>query len=50
MNMNEIKKILYKDNPAAILIYIKKGRALYRARIGESGEKISFDIPVDENG
>lgn len=50
MNTNELKKLIYKDNPAAILIYVRKGRVLYRARIGEEGTNVTFDIPVEEMG
>lgn len=53
---NEIKKFLYKNNPTAILDYIKKGVLVYRARVSKETEddievnEVVFSVPVDDLG
>jgi len=56
--LNDIKKILYKDNPVAEFDYIRKGYAYYKALVhyteGESPIKVSryipFMIPIADMG
>lgn len=46
MEKNEIKKLLYKENPTANLLYIKNSLAYYKAI--HKDMHIDFEIPVDE--
>lgn len=54
--LNEIKKLLYKQNPNAKLIFIRKGIAHYVADVlieldGETKvEKIHFEVPITDMG
>jgi hypothetical protein len=52
MEKNEIKKLLYKQNPIADFVMIRKGVAYYKTSV--KGEENSFDvpfeIPVDDMG
>lgn len=56
MEKNEIKKALYKQNPKATLVNIRKGVANYETRIEINGEfapksiLIFFEIPVQDMG
>lgn len=53
MELNEIKKALYKQKPVASLIYIKKNIAYYTATIvheNRSTSVVRFEIPVDDMG
>ncbi|MCP9200282.1 hypothetical protein MKO06_10205 [Gramella sp. GC03-9] len=49
MELNEIKKALYKQNPEAILQFIRIKVAYYEASL-EDGTKIRFEVPVDDMG
>lgn len=49
MEKNEIKKALYKQNPKAVLDYIRKGNAYYFTVL-EDGTKINFEVPVNDMG
>jgi hypothetical protein len=46
MEKNEIKKMLYRENPKAKLLHILKGIAYYNAKHNDTN--IDFEIPVDE--
>ncbi len=58
LSINDIKKILYKDNPVANLQYVRKGHVYYKALIrfttGDSPIKeskyINFDVPIVDMG
>jgi len=56
MNLTDIKKELYKQKPAAELLYIRKGIAYYDAKFKISEDPIIefktvfFNIPVDDMG
>jgi hypothetical protein len=50
---NEIKKMLYKNNPIAFFDKIRLGVAYYSLFLGDGGEDtevISFEIPVTDMG
>ncbi len=49
MEINEIKKALYKQNPKAGIVFIRKGVAYYRCML-EDGESIQFEVPVSDMG
>ena len=49
MELNDIKKALYKQNPKAVLDYIRKGVAYYWTSL-EDGTKITFVIPISDMG
>lgn len=42
MEKNEIKKLLYRENPIAKLLYIRDNHAFYKT------VHIDFEIPVDD--
>jgi hypothetical protein len=52
MEKNEIKKLLYKQNPKANLNYIRKGNAYYETYVldGDFSDLINFEIPVIDMG
>ena len=58
MTKNEIKKVLYKQNPKANFSYIRKGIAYYKAIISteKTEEKLPetyqvlFEIPFEDMG
>lgn len=52
MDKNEIKKALYKQNPNAALMYIRKGHAYYKAMIERDSNfnEVIFKVPVDDMG
>lgn len=53
MEKNEIKKALYKQNPTAVLDYIRKGKAYYNTIVEDVNEGsvfIKFEIPVEDMG
>lgn len=59
METNEIKKLLYKQNPAALFKYIRKGNAYYQAGIEIDKDNlldlpivklITFEVPVSDMG
>lgn len=49
MELNDIKKALYKENSFAKLQFICDNKATYRANL-ENGEIIFFYVPVSEMG
>jgi hypothetical protein len=50
MELNEIKKALYKENPHAVLKHIRKGVAYYSAHLASEDKVIQFQIPVSDMG
>ena len=57
MELNEIKKALYKQNPTAIISKITKSGLLYDTSVQTGGyapfetwEEVSFLIPLEEIG
>lgn len=48
LNKNEIKKLLYKQNPMGEFKFIRKGVAYYTTVV--DGLQISFEVPVDDMG
>jgi hypothetical protein len=53
MTKEEIKKALYKQNPVANLIFIRKGVVYYEAPIldyGDVSRSICFEVPVSDMG
>lgn len=52
ITINEIKKVFYKENPQAELLYILKGSAFYQSQIviEEKPVKIHFTVPVSDMG
>ena len=56
MKKNEIKKALYKQNPKAMLVNIRKGIANYETRIVINGEYmpksmlVFFEVPIQDMG
>ena len=53
MELNEIKKCLYKQNPEAKFRFIRKGVAYYSCVITKesmSSQQVSFEIPVNDMG
>lgn len=48
MNLNEIKKKLYKENPTAVFHNIRKDGIMYTTGFGEN--TITFLIPLNEIG
>lgn len=53
MEKNEIKKLLYKQNPKATLSYIRNGNAFYSSTVEDitKGRKsITFEIPIVDMG
>jgi hypothetical protein len=48
MEKNEIKKLLYKENPKAILTYIRERKAYYISKVND--QTINFEIPVEDMG
>jgi len=49
MEINEVKKALYKEKPMATLLYIRKGSAYYFTVLA-SGQKVNFVVPVADMG
>ena len=49
MEKNELKKALYKQNPIAGLVFIRKGTAYYRCNL-EDGTLVQFEIPISDMG
>jgi hypothetical protein len=49
MELNEIKKDLYRNNPVAVLGFIRKGVAYYFSRKGYPDE-VKFEVPVNDMG
>jgi len=52
MEINDIKKELYKQKPVANILFIRKGVAYYTTTIEFEGEThaIRFEVPVDDMG
>lgn len=50
MELNDIKKALYKENPRAVLKHIRKGVVYYSAHIPSVDEIIQFEVPVNDMG
>jgi hypothetical protein len=50
MELNDIKKVLYKENPTATIKQIRKGTAYYSAQVASIAKVIRFEIPVDDMG
>lgn len=52
MEINEIKKALYKQNPKAEFKFIRKGVAYYLTIIESGSEpvEIRFEVPVSDMG
>lgn len=54
MNISEVKKRLYKENPVASLTTIKKGIIHYMAALPDTtdhgADVIYFDVPVSDIG
>lgn len=50
MELNEIKKALYKQNPKAEFNYIVKGVMVYDTFLGEEKKRIVFAVPVSDIG
>jgi hypothetical protein len=53
MDLNTIKKELYKQNPVANLIFILKGVVEYQSKIKDENDKdlsITFHVPVEDMG
>lgn len=48
MEKNEIKKFLYKENPKAVLTYIREKKAYYIVKTDSI--TINFEIPVEDMG
>jgi len=48
MNMNELKKSIYKNNPIAELLFARKGVLVYSSHVPECA--ITFSIPMDDMG
>lgn len=48
MERNEVVKMVYKNKPTATLMYIRKGKAFYKASIEQND--ILFEVPVDDMG
>ena len=49
MEINEVKKSLYKQKPAASLMYIRKGTAYYETHL-QDATRLMFEVPVDDMG
>lgn len=55
MEKNEIKKLIYKQNPIAKFSYIRKGIAYYKTTLKTEDKiyemfNIDFEIPVSDMG
>lgn len=52
MELNEIKKLLYRHNPFARLDKIKNGVAYYISdfAVNDGSAHVSFDVPVSDMG
>ncbi len=49
MEINEIKKALYKEKPLATLTLIRNGNANYSTKL-EDGSDVLFEVPVSDMG
>lgn len=50
MDINELKKVLYKEKPVAQLLSIKKGFINYDAEIEFGAAPVFFRIPIADIG
>lgn len=50
MEINEIKKALYRENPNAVLMRIRKGVAYYSCHLVSNDSVIQFEVPVSDMG
>ena len=50
MELNDIKKSLYRENPHAVLKQIRKGVAYYSAHIPSADKVVHFEVPVSDMG
>lgn len=53
MEKNEIKKLLYKQNPKAEFLHIRKRKAYYQSIVEDvmrGSVYVLFEIPVDDMG
>lgn len=50
MELSNIKKALYKENPQASFKHIKKGTAHYSAHVVSLETIVNFEIPVNDMG
>ena len=53
LTINDIKKSLYKQNPIAKLLYVRKGSGYYETTIEDvtlGSVYIQFRVPVDDMG
>lgn len=48
MEKNELKKLLYRENPTAKLKFIRKGSAYYTAKTNDI--TIDFIVPISDMG
>ncbi len=49
MEINEVKKALYRQKPLASLMYIRKGVAYYQSALADE-MSLLFAVPVDDMG
>lgn len=50
MELNEIKKSLYKENPHAVLKMIRKSVAYYSAHLVSNDLIVQFQVPIEDMG
>jgi hypothetical protein len=50
MELNDIKKALYKENPNAVLKHIRRGVVYYSAHIPSTDQVVQFEVPVNDMG
>ena len=50
MELNEIKKSLYKENPRAVLRMIRKSVAYYSANLVSNDSIVQFQVPIEDMG
>lgn len=50
MDINEIKKSLYKENPPAEFRWIRMEVAYYSTHIKSNNQMVNFEIPVMDMG
>jgi hypothetical protein len=49
MEVNEIKKALYRQKPKATIVFIRKNVAYYKTELTD-GTKLRFEIPIKDMG
>jgi len=50
MELNDIKKALYRENPHAVLKLIRGGIAYYSAHLVSTDKVVQFKVPVEDMG